>query len=79
MNRYPDTCSEVGSIVGRGMHPWHIPTAATRQFGMNGYFGFSRASAGSAVGEAGLDKLADAPVRATDSFLLNSTVVYGAW
>lgn len=64
VNRYPDTfVPEAGEWYSVGMHPWHIPTAATPavRHEMDILASLAGHPQVLAVGEAGLDKLADTP------------------
>ena len=64
VNRYPDTfVPEAGQWYSVGMHPWHIPTAATPavRHEMDILASLAGHPQVLAVGEAGLDKLADTP------------------
>ncbi|MBS1308726.1 TatD family hydrolase [Bacteroides clarus] len=64
VNRYPDTfVPEAGQWYSIGMHPWHIPTAATPavRHEMDILASLAGHPQVLAVGEAGLDKLADTP------------------
>ena len=64
VNRYPDTfVPEAGEWYSVGMHPWHIQTAAPPavRHEMDILASLAGHPQVLAVGEAGLDKLADAP------------------
>lgn len=64
-NRYPDTfVPEAGAWYSVGIHPWHIPATATPvvRNEMNVLASLAGHPQVLAIGEAGLDKLADAPM-----------------
>ena len=64
-NRYPDTfVPEAGAWYSVGIHPWHIPATATPvvRNQMNVLASLAGHPQVLAIGEAGLDKLADAPM-----------------
>ena len=64
-NRYPDTfVPEAGAWYSVGIHPWHIPATITPvvRNEMNVLASLAGHPQVLAIGEAGLDKLADAPM-----------------
>lgn len=64
-NRYPDTfVPEEGAWHSVGIHPWHIPATVTPvvRNEMNVLASLAGHPQVLAIGEAGLDKLADAPM-----------------
>ena len=64
-NRYPDTfVPEEGAWYSVGIHPWHIPATVTPvvRNEMNVLASLAGHPQVLAIGEAGLDKLADAPM-----------------
>ena len=64
-NRYPDTfVPEEGAWYSVGIHPWHIPATVTPvvRNEMNVLSSLAGHPQVLAIGEAGLDKLADAPM-----------------
>ena len=72
-NRYPDTfVPEAGAWYSVGIHPWHIPATATPvvRNEMNVLASLAGHPQVLAIGEAGLDKLADAPMAVPTSKIL---------
>lgn len=63
LNCYPDTfIPEVGGWYSVGVHPWHVTASAGGRYDTKTLLPLLKHSQVLAVGEAGLDKLADAPM-----------------
>ena len=78
-NRYPDTfVPEEGAWYSVGIHPWHIPATVTPvvRNEMNVLASLAGHPQVLAIGEAGLDKLADAPMAA---FSTSAAIAVSSW
>lgn len=63
LNCYPDTfVPEVGGWYSVGVHPWHVTASVGGRYDTKTLLPLLKHSQVLAVGEAGLDKLADAPM-----------------